>query len=497
VQQTWTATSTTSDIQILSDPITFPTVGFALYVDAVLIEESVQLNNYFDGSSPTDTYSYAWSGTANASKSIGTSAVTGSGCVGWSKSRLIAGLGPSVYELPTQVQIHSTIPAPKYTHPNSKATWTAVSESPSGVLMAALVGRQSTIIALALDSTGAVPVLAGGTSDAVLPPGEIIYSLDAYLASFLGIGTSYGLRVGTFDTYTGQLRMGPTTLVTTAPVYGLAGRDRFIYAGYSNQQPDGKTGLARVDLSMVTDTAGRNAWAPDLRPPSTAPTGLGAVSNVGLLPLSSRIVWVTPEGVHTEGNGPGTDATAWLRTSRIRYDTAELKLFKLGRVHGNLASGSVQVEGIAPYRDNVNLGTFGPLTGSDPSEFRLPTGLNEWIQLQFILIGATCQLNSYQTKAYPAPHRQHLITLTLNCFRQETDKYGLDVTDPLTPRQRYQALRAIEALGDEVRLVEFTNTGAVSELVVIDQMAYQSIDRPNINDDFGGTITVRLRSTES
>jgi hypothetical protein len=37
----------------------------------------------------------------------------------------------------------------------------------------------------------------------------------------------------------------------------------------------------------------------------------------------------------------------------------------------------------------------------------------------------------------------------------------------------------------------------VSELVVIDQMAYQSIDRPNINDDFGGTITVRLRSTES
>jgi hypothetical protein len=37
----------------------------------------------------------------------------------------------------------------------------------------------------------------------------------------------------------------------------------------------------------------------------------------------------------------------------------------------------------------------------------------------------------------------------------------------------------------------------VAELVQIDQLEYKGESRPNIDDDFGGTITVRLRTTES
>ena len=52
-----------------------------------------------------------------------------------------------------------------------------------------------------------------------------------------------------------------------------------------------------------------------------------------------------------------------------------------------------------------------------------------------------------------------------------------------------------EAVGDEVTFVEFTNFGAVAEQVVIDQISFQSFGRPSIEDDFGGYITFKMRST--
>lgn len=418
------------------------------------------------------------------------------GAVGWAKARLIACLDPSFYELAANATPTQALPTAKYTSPSSMWTYSAISESPDGVLVAGSAGGQSSILEMTLDTSGATPTLSGGTTVAVLPPGEIVYSMVSYLASFLGVGTSRGVRVGTFDTYTGAFKMGPASVTTTAPVFGLTGRDRFIYAGYTNQQADGTTGLVCVDLSMVTDTAGRNAWAPDIKPPSTAPTGKGTVSAVGILPKSDRLIWLSTDGIHVEGNGPGSDGDAWLRTSRIRYDTAEMKLFKLGRIHGSLASAEIQVFGLAPYRTKQNLGTFGFLTDVDPGEFRLVSGLNEWIQLEFHLIGSTATLNSYQAKALPAPQRQHIITLTVNCFVKETDRYGLSVTDPQTPRQRFKNLQDLESIGDEIRFVEFTNTGPEAQLVVIDQMEAVQTSRPSIQDDFGCTVTVKLRTTE-
>jgi hypothetical protein len=475
--------------------------GQFFYADDVLIEAGADLGSYFDGdTAATSTYTFAWTGTAHASTSTATPIIVPvqmPGTVGWAKARLVGALGAKVYELPVNVASHAALPTARYTYPSSGWLWSDIAESPTGILASGTLGGQSSILEFTLDTSGGTPFLSGGVSIATLPPGEIIYNIQSYLSSYLAIGTTRGIRVGTFDTYTGALKYGPLAVETTAGVLGLTGRDRFIYGSYSNQQADGKTGLVRVDLSMIVDAAGRNAWAPDLRPPTTAPTGLGAVTCVGQLPLSNRIIFLTPEGIHVEGNGPGNDGDAWIRTSRIRYDTAEMKLFKLGRLHGSLDVANIQVTGIAPYRSDQNLGTFGFIASGDPGEFRLPGGLNEWIQLKFDLVGSACVFNSYQVKALPAPHRQHVITLTANCFQNETDRFGLDVTDPETPRVRLQNVVDLEAAGDEVRFVEFTNSGAVAQLVVIDQLAYQSFSRPNIEDDFGGYITLKLRSTES
>jgi len=424
------------------------------------------------------------------------------GTVGWAKERLMAVIANKMYELPVAgVTPNSSLPATAvYGHPQSNWGWTAISESPDGVLAAGATGNQASILKITLDTSGATPVLAGASSAAKLPLGEIVNVMDNYLGTYVCLGTNKGVRVASFDTYSGNMVYGPLSLTTTQPVYGLCGADRFVYAGYSNQQADGSTGLARLDLSFQIDTAGRLAWAPDLRPPSTAPTGRGTVTAVSVLPHSGRIIFLTAEGIHVQqgvaGNDPG--AQYWLRTSRIRYGTSEPKLFKLGSVRGTLDTSSIHVLGLTPFSGTADLGTFGPIVGGNPGNFRLPTGLNEWIQLEFHLNGQGCVFNSYQARAFPAPQRQHLIEFTVSLFENESDDNNDLQIDPLLPRARYEAVKQMEAAGNEVNFVEFTPTGPVSTRVLIEQIELISPYRfPNATEAFGGYLTFHLRETET
>lgn len=469
------------------------------YVDSVLIEQAGGTGTYFDGATAADAqYTYSWSGTADASTSVATPGVSpmqAPGVCGWVKERLIAAVANSVYELPPNVTSHSALPTAKYTRPGGTWVWAAVSESPNGVLVAGAGGNQSSILELTLDTSGNTPTLGGGSSVAMLPVGESVQAMYSAQGSFLAIGTTKGLRIGTFDTYSGTLTYGPPTWDNAQPVLCAAARDRFIYAGYSNSQADGTSGVARIDLGTQTDQAGRQAWSPDLKP-STAVTGTGTTYAVAVLPVSQRVVFTTPDGLFVEGNGPGTDGDAWIRTSRIRFGTTEPKLFKLGQIRGSLNMAQVQVTAIAPYNTAQNCGTFG-FTTTDPGEFRLMDGTWEWIQMKYTMLGSSCEINSYQVKAIPQPHRQRLIQFTVNCFRNETDKLGMEITDPMAPHDRLTALEAIEQGGGEVQLVEFTNTGPLVYKIVIEDLQFTEFSRPNVEDDFGGYITIKLRTTES
>jgi hypothetical protein len=501
---TVTATASTTQFSVYFGGSTTAGVDY-FYVDDVLIEQSSLVLPYFSGATAsTSSDTYAWSGTPNASTSTDTPVpVPGGsqGTIGWAKERLIAGLSNKVYELNTAstVAAHSALPSPRYTHPNPLWTCTAISESPDSVLIAGAVGNQASVMKMLLDSSGATPVLAGATSACTLPLGEIVYSMANYLGAFIALGTNKGVHVASFDTYSGNMVNGPLSLTTKSPVYGLAGADRFIYAGYTNAQADGKTGLARLDLSTQIDTAGRLAWAPDLRPPSTAPTGVGTVTAVSVLPYSGRLIFLTPEGIHVQQGVPGHDPGAqyWIKTSRIRYDTSEPKLFKMGSVRGSLDTGSIQIVGSIPFGSDIVLNTSGPITGNNPPDFRLPQGTNEWLQLKFVLQGQSCVFNSYQVKAIPAPSRQHLIQFSVQLYSREKDFSGRERTDQLQPRERYYAVKALEATGQEVTLTEFTPTGAVNTQVVIDQLDFTSIQRRTNANDFGGTLTFHLRETES
>jgi hypothetical protein len=421
------------------------------------------------------------------------------GALGWRKARLLGGFGRALYELdssPVTPPVDISTLTAKYTHPSTAWLYTGFAESPTAILASGQVGKQSSLLAFELDTSGVVPTLAGGATVAELPNGEVITSMESVVGSFLAVGTNHGVRIGTYDTYVGRLSLGPLTVSSTQPVLGLAAKDRFLFAGYTNQQADGRTGLVRIDLSYVIDGAGRNAWAPDLCPPMSSPTGHGSVTAVCLLPTSNRLVFVAPDGLHVEQAAPNADDVSWLRTSRIRYATTEMKLFKWGRVTGSLDTATIGVSAITPFSGTFSLGTFGFLTDGNPGEFELPNGLSEWLQMQFQLNGTSCVLSSYQVKAYPAPAAANIIMLTVNCFRDETDRYDLSVSDPATPRQRWQNVLDLKRAGKQVRYVEFTNQGAVAEMVLIDEIEFRSFSRPSTEDDFGGYITLKLRSLE-
>lgn len=444
-------------------------------------------------------YAYIVSGsfTSAAAPTIRYNITTNSnGKVAWVKERLVAGVGPSIYDLGGATGGTALPATPNFTHPSSTWTWVAIAEGPQSVLGAGTNGGHSSVLQFSLTSTGGVPTLTGGESQVELPQGETVTAMRGILGSFLALGTTKGLRVGTFNAYTGAVDMGPLSVPTTSPVQSVSSRDRFIYAGLTNGQADGSSGLVCVDYSMVVDAAGRLAYAPDLRTPSSAATRTGAVTGCAVLPNAQRLVFCTPSGVFVEGSGPGTDGDAWLRTSRIRFDTAENKLFKLGRIRGTLDVASISVDGILPFGAASNLGTFGFLSNGDPGEFRLPGGLNEWIQLEFHLTGSACVLGSYQVKAFPAPKPQEIITFSLLCSESELDRFGMECVDPETPRQRWGNLLTLAESGQEVKLVEFTNAGPVTQMVMVEQVAYTQEVPPGISNSFGGRISVKLRATE-
>jgi hypothetical protein len=421
------------------------------------------------------------------------------GEIHWEKARLIGAIGQSIYELSSVASAHSAFPTPNYTHPEPNWTWSDITASPSSILVSGYNSGPSSsyMIELVLTATGGTPTLVGGAAVGEMPEGEYITSLASSMGSFIVIGTNRGIRIGTFDTYTGALRYGPRSIEITQAsqtIPFLAVKDRFVYGALTNQQDDGSTGLVCIDLSYQVDDAGRMAWTNGLHPPTSA-TQTGVTSTVAVLPLSQRVIYTVGTGLFVEGNGPGTDGNAYLRTSRIRYDTSEPKLFKYGKIQGEFISASTQITAIYPNGITNNLGTFGFFNSSNPGSFGFPADLAEWIQLQFSLIGATCVLNSYQARAIPAPTRQHIITVSGICRHEERDRAGMSMYDALTPRQRYNAMLAIESAGAEIRFVEYTPEGNFAQLVVIEQMDFHTTETPSYLRDIDGYITFKLRAT--
>lgn len=419
--------------------------------------------------------------------------------VSWQKARLMLGVSGAVYAGIEGASAHTLVAAGTdayffYNHPTVGFHWRCFAESPTAILAAGDAGGVSIILQFDTTSVSGVPTLQPDGQIASMPIGERILSMLSNEGGFLGIGTTKGFRVGEYDPYFSRLSYGPLTLLPTDPTIPcnqVMARDRFLFAaGLAYDEG----GLIAVDLGTKTDDAGRFAWSSHLITPAvtTTPATAGCT-----LPVSGRLAfYVAGTGIVLEGVDAGTGREAWLRTSRIRYGTTEPKLFKLGRLRGELTSGDILVEGITSTAAPTVLGTVG-FTTIDPTEFRLPTDSVEWLQLKMTLMGADTTLTSYQVKALPGTRRQRHIQPVLSLFDNETTRNGVEFKAHLSARSRLAQLEALDSAGDEVLYQEFTPNGVISTIVVIEQLEFKQIARPTQTSDVGGIATVLLRTVES
>lgn len=251
--------------------------------------------------------------------------------LGWAKQRLVACIGLGVYEL---TGTGPALPTALYTHPVSGWKWTSIAEGPGAIYAAGYAGTTSSAIyKFVLDSSGVMPTLTGGIIAARMPAGEIVYAIESYLGTYLAIGTNKGVRIGLMAD-NGDIAYGPLVIESTNPVYDLAGRGRFLYAGGTGEFESGVSGLWRIDLGSPRSD-GTFPYAADID------TGFfgGKVTSVSTFGGSDRMVF----GVASHGGWleSATDlvTSGYLRTGYIRFNTTEQKRFLYASIQGQGPGG--------------------------------------------------------------------------------------------------------------------------------------------------------------
>jgi hypothetical protein len=415
--------------------------------------------------------------------------------LGWVKARLMMAVDNKVYEVDTNgvgVALPSTYL--RYTHPNASYIWRCFGVSQVAILAAGDLGGISSITQFAINMVSGAPVLQVTGEIAILPVGERVLAMQETMGTFLALGTTKGVRIGTFNTFTGALTYGPLTLTPDLPVIpanDLAVRDRFVYAAGLDYD---EGGLICLDLGTTVDQAGRFAWAPSYICPALPGTPSIAATAVCTTAVTNRLAFAVPStGIIVEGATLGSRA-ATLTTSRIRYDTVEPKLFKLGRVRGDLATGEIKVEAFPQSATSVPV-LVGFVVG-DPPEFRLPDGLNEYLQLTFTLLG-TVTMTSYQVEALPGQRRQRHIQVVCSLFDDILSRNGTRIYSRGDSRAILATLEDIDAGGDETIFQEFTPFDVISTRVIIERLSYQQLARTTRTSDMGGELTVLMRTVES
>lgn len=374
----------------------------------------------------------------------------------WVKSRLIATRGVNVYELAPDGTSGATpgnldTVVPLYAHPDTGWTWSAVAEAPTAILAAGYSNGRSSIYRFSLldAASGTTPKLSQAYQAAEFPIGEQVLSLHVHLGTYIGIGTTKGIRVGIVS-QNGDIQYGPL-LVTGVAVRSLATTDKFLYGAVTAAHPDGKSGLVCVDLSdEVVPNSLQFPYSWHARTGAT-----GQVDSVTTVGASGRVaLGVFGEGVYLQ-SATAYETTGWVRSGRVRYSTVVEKKFRSADIGVEIPGGSVGFYVVQPDGDEVFVRNLTATTGSGRGislEAGAPTP-EEYLQFKVSLTsgsGFTPVLDSLQIRAIPTPTRQELIQYPLLCMDRETTATGVRYgrqSEPGKPGHafsRFDALKLLE-----------------------------------------------------
>ena len=411
----------------------------------------------------------------------------------YTKERLVMCVNDKVYEFSSTA---TTLPSPVYTHNDPDHIFTSITSSGVAIYISGYSGIQSNIYKFTLSTAGAMPTLTSAITAAELPVGEIVFKISYYLGN-MAIGTSEGMRMADVNALDGSITYGALIFESTQPVYDFAFRDRYIWAATG---VDGQVGVTRVDMGQpLGNLLFPYAW--DLYDPADT---LGHYTTTcAFLGDTNRLAYCNA--------GNGADGAIYiesastlmsegtLRTGYVRYNTLELKIYKLMQARVDTANGGLYVDSV-DYSDNFfRIGTFSQGENVPEVNISYPQAAQEYLGFQFTLTRSTTDTSKgplftgYQIKALPAIPRQRLIQYPLSCFDHESDHFGVEVGYEGSAYQRMAQLESVENLGDTIRVEDF-RTGE-SYIGLIEEMDFRNATPSDKRfTGYGGLLLVTIRT---
>jgi hypothetical protein len=411
----------------------------------------------------------------------------------YTKERIVMCVNDKVYEFSSSA---TALPTAVYSHNDPDHIFTSITSSGAAIYISGYSGIQSNIYKFTLSTAGAMPTLTSAITAAELPVGEIVFKIAYYLGN-MAIGTSQGMRMADASQLDGSLTYGALIFESDQPVYDFAFRDRYIWA---SSGVDGQVGVTRVDMGQPLGNL-QFPYAWDLYNP--ADTLLSYTTACAFLGDTNRLAFCNA--------GNGSDgaiyiesasvllADGFLRTGYVRYNTLELKIYKLMQARIDTTNGGLNIDSI-DYADNFyRIGTF-PQEGVVPEiNINYPQASQEYLGFQFTLTRSTTDttkgplFTGYQIKALPAIPRQRLIQYPLSCFDNESDHFGVEVGYEGSAYYRMSQLESIENLGDTIRVEDF-RTGE-SFIGLIEEMDFRNATPSDKRfSGYGGLLLVTIRT---
>lgn len=412
----------------------------------------------------------------------------------YAKQRLMLGIDNKLYELSTTAS-SAALPSVLFTHPNTAWIWTDICGGPGAIYACGYAGTAGAVYMFVLDtSTGALPVLSGGITACELPAGETPNAMRVYLDLFIGIGTSLGLRVNTFNA-DNSIVLAPLTTKNLGPVRCITTWDRFFYATCDNAGNNSVTGLVRVDLSTETDT-NRYAYARDLQANSN-PSGFTGVTGQSMcvemlnglpafLVASQALFYQSPTRYITTG---------YLQTSKMYFGMTDYKIFERGSF---TMSGQGQVTMSTKADSITNLTTR--VTGNASTQNRVETALgNErgsFLSTRFDLQRASTTMApivlGYSLRALPSQAREDAYVIPLRCYDEVENRFGetvhqsaITLVTEIANLMRFQTPVIFQTFFGEP-VDDWTTF-----LVQVETYEFKQV---TAEDGWGGTLTLTLRT---
>ena len=392
------------------------------------------------------------------------------------KQRLIAAIGPTIYELDATRTSSTGLPTAFFTHPNSSWVWSSISEGPGAIYISGYDpnGTSSSVFKIVFDLTSAnslgFPTLETPTVIIDLPEGERINDFDVYLGTYAVLATNKGFRVGVSDT-NGNIQYGPL-LFDQAACNSIAFRDRFAYIATTI---DSEAGLVKVDLSttVIANTL-VFPWAWDLVASGVA----AASSQVAFFGNTDRAAFSSGNVIYAESTGSKV-TSGYLQTGFIRYNTLENKLFKLLNPRVDTTNGAITIKSIDYADTEYNIGGFAQGAATSELGVPYPNSAQEYLAFKFTMSRSSTDatkgplFTGYQLKSLPAVPRQRIIQYPLFCYDHESDNLGVEVGYEGSAYDRLSQLEAVENVGDTIRVEDFRTgesyIGLIEELDFINR----------------------------